>query len=357
MKNYKLRITNSSKYTIPICKAVVLIILLGSAAKANISVDPMQLGVGARSLAMGRTSVVAPGDVNAMFENPANAGGIKKWAATSMYTSLMEDDIKYTLLGGAGQAFGGTLGLAYLGGFSSGIAGTTRDADSRVAASGDSFNYSSSTIKLVYGRQFNKDFSAGAALKYLSKDFSGRASGYGFNVDVGMLSRINDRLSIGFAAQNLMTFGLNWNTGASDYVQQSVKTGLAYQIKEDVLIVSDIDLYPFGMHLGAEWTPVKFLAIRAGAENVRSGSSNQINFGLGAGVSFNGVSFDYAYYKDGVVDINNTHFFTVSFKPEQEKVKEPEKKPEQPKEIKKKPAPVPSKKQPAKPAKAKSKKK
>lgn len=356
MKSYKLQITNISKYGRSICKAILLLFLLASAANANISVDPMQLGVGARSLAMGRASVVAPGDVNAMFENPANAGGIKKWSATSMYTSLMEDDIKYTLLGGAGQAFGGTLGLAYLGGFSSGIAGTTRDADSRIAPSGDPFNYSSSTIKLVYGRQFNKDFSAGAALKYLSKDFSGRASGYGFNIDVGMLSRINEKLSIGFAAQNIMTFGLNWNTGASDYVQQSVKTGLAYKIKEDVLIVSDIDIYPFGMHLGAEWTPVKFLAIRAGAENVRSGSSSQTNFGLGAGVNFKGVSFDYAYYKDGVVDVNNTHFFTVSFKPEPEKIKEPEKKPEQSKEIKKKPAPAPSKKLPAKTEKAKSKK-
>jgi hypothetical protein len=80
------------------------------------------------------------------------------------------------------------------------------------------------------------------------------------------------------------------------------------------------------------------------------------NITAGLGLSYGYFNLDYAYFKDGVLDANTTHFFTISFVPEVKKsgsaiVPAAEKKPE-PAVIKEAPAPpkaiepqvVPSKK-------------
>ena len=292
-----------------------------SGTLASTSLDPTMLGMGARALSMGRSCVANPADVNSIFVNPANAAKVKDWAVTSMYTSLLEDDIKYTMLGGAKKArigsIDGTFALSYMAGMSSGIEPTTKDADSRVVNNGSNFDYNNSVINLVYGQEINKDLSLGGALKLFSKNFSGQASGSGVDMDLGLLYSPQEKLNLGLAVQNFLPMGLSWSTGAKEDVAMLIKAGLDYKINDNLLVLADANLSPMALHAGVEWKPVNMLALRAGLENVSTGNSiKTTNISAGLGLSFGGAQIDYAYFKDGNLDANTTHFFTISFQPE-----------------------------------------
>jgi opacity protein-like surface antigen len=289
------------------------------------SLDPTLLGMGARALSMGRSCVANPADINSIFVNPANAAKVDDWAVTSMYTSLLEDDIKYTIVGAAKKArigsVEGTFALSYMAGMSSGIEPTTRDADSRVINNGSNFDYNNSVINLVYGKEIRKDLSLGGTLKLFSKNFSGQASGSGIDMDLGLLYAPQEKLNLGLVMQNFLPMGLSWSTGAKEDVAMQIKAGLDYKINDYVQILADADLSPMALHAGVEWKPSSILALRAGLENSTTGNSiKTTNLSAGLGLSFHGVNFDYAYFKDGNLDANTTHFFTISFQPEVKKV-------------------------------------
>lgn len=298
-----------------------LVIWTPGAALAANSLDPAVLGTGARALSMGRASAANPADVNSIFVNPANAAKITDWAVTSMYTSILEGDMSYTMLGGAKKArigkVEGTFGLSYMAGMSSGIEPTTMDANSRVANNGSNFDYSNSVINLLYARDIDDRLSIGAALKLFNKSFSGRASGSGIDMDLGFLYVPQEKLKLGLTVQNLLPAGLVWSTGVKEDVATQVKAGINMQIRDNLLVLADVDLSPMAMHAGVEWKPVKMLAIRAGIENTRTGNSiNTTNISAGLGLSFKGAEIDYAYFKDGNLEANTTHFFTISFRPD-----------------------------------------
>jgi hypothetical protein len=293
---------------------IILFAITGTAFAASTSVDPLRIGVGARSLAMGRTNLVAPGDINAIFINPANAAYIKGWGLTSMYTSLMEGDINYTLLGGGKKFDFGGMGLAFLSGGTTGISVTTRDADGRVVSAGTNFDYTNSVIALSWGKMLREDIAGGVVLKSFSKGFSGGySSGSGFDLDLGMLFKPKPNITAGIAIQNILPTGISWNTGTNEDVPMLIKAGLTSKIRKNILVTADIDLSPFALHNGVEWQLNKIFALRAGLDQVPNGAESTFNLGLGMGIDFKRFKFDYAYYKDNTLDANSTHYFTLGF--------------------------------------------
>lgn len=294
---------------------VVCCLLFGisSQGSASTSIDPLKLGVGARSLAMGRTNLAAPGDVNAIFVNPANAAYIDNWGVTSMYTSLLEGDITYTLLGGGKKFNFGGLGLAYLAGGTSGINVTTRDASGRVIAAGSTFDYSNSVIALSWGRSIKENLAAGAILKSFSSNMSGYSNGSGLDVDLGLIFTPREKMIVGLAAQNMLPTGISWGTGANEDVPLALKGGLSYFAKENVLVNADLDFSPFAAHAGAEWMVNPTFALRGGIDQVPTGAETLTNLCLGLGIFMKGFKFDYAYYKDSALDANSTHYFTLGY--------------------------------------------
>ncbi len=297
------------------------------------SLDPMRLGVGARSLAMGRTNLVAPGDMNALFVNPANAAYLNNWAFTSMSTSLLEGDMNYTLLGGGNKSPWGGLGLAYLGGGTSGINVTTRDADGRVVAAGTSFDYSNSVMALSWGRMIKEKLAGGAMLKLFNKGFSSYSSGSGIDLDLGLLYDIRKNMRLGLAIQNILPTGISWGSSTNEDVPMLIKGGLSYIARKDILVNADMDLSPFALHTGVEWRLNPTFALRGGFDQV----GGALNLCLGMGLNYKGATFDYAYYKDSTLDANSTSFFTIGYKPPV-KEKKTKKAPPKPKAL---PAPKP----------------
>ncbi|MEA3493640.1 MAG: PorV/PorQ family protein [Candidatus Margulisiibacteriota bacterium] len=297
-----------------ICSLMVLFVIAGSSFSATTSVDPLRIGVGARSLAMGRTNLVAPGDINAIFVNPANAAYIDGWGLTSMYTSLMDGDINYTLMGGGKKFDFGGMGVAYLSGGTTGISVTTRDANGRVVSAGTSFDYANSVIALSWGRMLRENIAGGAVLKSFSKGFTGGySSGSGFDLDLGILFKPRPNLTAGIAIQNVLPTGISWNTGTNEDVPMLIKAGLTSRIKENILLAADADLSPFALHSGVEWQLNRMFVLRGGLDQVPSGSESALNLGVGVGIDFRRFKFDYAYYKDNTLDANSTHYFTLGF--------------------------------------------
>jgi len=298
-----------------------LVLYLAVVSQATV-LDPTQLGLGARSVGMGRCAVAAlDSDINAVFINPANGAELKKWGISSMYVNLSED-IAYTQLGFAVPQDFGTLGLSYMSGSSGGIIGTTLEAG-RVKPSGFTFDYSSSVISLVYGKKIFPDLDLGAALKYFAKSFSSVSSGTGFDLDLGVLWKPRPDLKVGLSQQNTLPASIasmHWDTGNSEGIPFNTKLGLSYTPLTELLLTADLDYArnkPILLHGGLEWGPLfKFLSLRGGLDQYAQNSSTSVtNFTLGVGLSFAGFGFDYAYYNDTLLPSNVAHYFSFRYQP------------------------------------------
>ena len=75
----------------------IFISIFSVCANASDSLDQTELGLGADLIALGHASTARFG-LSSFFENPAAGTGIKSLSFSSMYTSLMQNDISYTFI-------------------------------------------------------------------------------------------------------------------------------------------------------------------------------------------------------------------------------------------------------------------
>ncbi|MFC1540655.1 S-layer homology domain-containing protein [Candidatus Margulisiibacteriota bacterium] len=282
--------------------------------------DPTKLGLGARSVSLGRCSATLFHDPNSAIVNPALAVELKDWGVSSMYVNLSED-IAYTQLGLAFPRDGEALGLSFLGATSGGIIATTVEAG-RIEPSGFTFDYSSAVISVIYARRINEKLSAGAALKHFSRNFTSVAQGNGYDIDLGLLYKVNEKLTLGLVQQNTLPSSIarmQWDTGHSEGIPHNTKLGLSYQ-DGDMLAAADADRAadrPLLLHGGVEWGPLwKFLFIRGGFDQYPENKTTAVtSFTLGLGVKIAGLGFDYAYYNDALLQHSVAHYFSFSYQP------------------------------------------
>lgn len=308
------------KKTIKLFIFLIAFILISKASFALL--DTTKLGLGARSVSLGRCSVALFNDVNSMFINPALSTPLKVYNLSSMYVNLSED-ISYTQLGGAWPTEWGSFGVSYLGAGCGGLI-ETEIQSGRIVPTGFTFDYASSLYSIIYGNKYREDIWYGVGLKFFHQSFTSFGSGNGFDLDISLLWLPNEKLKVGLSQQNTLPFSLggkvHWTTGHEEGIPFNTKLGLSYQFNPYWLLLSDIDYAknrPLLLHLGCEWTPLDFLALRLGldqyAENPNSAVSN---YTLGLGLKYRAFQFDYAYYYDNLLPYNNSHFFSLRFVPE-----------------------------------------
>src|SRR3989339_173778 len=145
--------------------------LVSPAFASGYLADPMSIGVGARSMGMGKAYVGMAEDGDAIFTNPAGIAGISSAKLSSMYTNLM-GDVNYTVLGGAfpyGDKSAIGIGLV-----SSRVADITLRDDTG-AITGSNLTWGSHVLFVSYGTYLSelplnlnlgKDVAVGANLKY-----------------------------------------------------------------------------------------------------------------------------------------------------------------------------------------------
>lgn len=324
----------------------ILCFIAASFVQAKIADDPARIGVGARPLGLGKAYVGLADDASAIFLNPAGLAQINHPQAASLSGRLL-NEITYFNAGAVIPTLKGVLGIGYMGSDFGFTSSTTTIEGGRVVASNESASYldEDSVLLLSYavpadglfGWKIFDRISLGTTLKLFSKKLSGGTvsggSAYGRDLDVGVLIRPHDAVKFGLAAQNILPAGMGgkivWNSGAVETLPAMIKGGTSvkvigengfYFVEDQRLIFNlDADYYsglsqvPVLFHLGAEWSPVRFLDIRLGIDQETAGQSVANNLSAGIGLKKGKFRFDYAYHQyDSLPDMSN-HFFSISY--------------------------------------------
>ena len=365
---------------------VVIAVITGITAisAAFAATDPLYLGVGARSLGMGKAYVAFAEDGETIFMNPAGLGTIDGPKLTSMYANLL-NDVRYAVLGGTYPTEYGVIGGGLVSTGVSDIALYDGSGSSTGTAS-----YGNNVLFLSYGfelsqlaelgivtdyllakmptetsllAKYGKNIYLGGSLKYFTQGGSGVGSagnGSGIDLDVGVLYKPNSWLSLGLCQQNLlpMSFGgsMSYSSGVKESIPSISKLGARVKVlgegglyqygnnEFDIALDYDMHIYKpviSTAHIGAEyWVPIprevmgvkipkKMLAIRAGLDQDPGPDGVINNITAGIGLRYAGVQFDYAYHSYNDIPENATHYFSISYVGGEEK---PVKKPKEKKE-------------------------
>ena len=325
-----------------------LILVSASIADVKATIDPSDIGIGAKPTGMGKAFTAVSGDINNIFINPAGLSLLQSVEVTSMYTNLL-GDINYSLLGASYPTVAGTFGVGYVGVQTGDVIVTDLDTSGRPVPSGSMIGYSNNLVILSYGNKlagwgklwkaFN-DMSVGLNVKLFSETFRGTGgqSALGTDLDLGITYMPRPYLTFGVLGKNILpynsSFGgtLVWTNGTRESIPSLLKIGAAMKFfgegapkqwrGQDVLGSIDIDLNPNTanpslMHMGIQWLPVKFLAIRTGIDQSYGGASvtpATNNLTAGVGLRLEDLSFDYAYRKDNVLNENSNHYISISYR-------------------------------------------
>ncbi len=359
--NYKLQITPCAEHTrceankfkiqnynlvIGIC-ILFVICVLGFGNFAWAALDPLQIGVGARPLGMGKAYVALAEDGDTVFINPAGLGRLDIPKVTSMYASLF-GDVSYVVLGGAYpyKSLPGVLGAGFVsagvsdiplygpGGGSLG-AGNYGNSVMFVSYGVDAYKIKENLLFLGDYREYLKGLQVGGSLKYFSQGGSGtgvdEGSGSGIDIDLGLLYTPPQYkfVSGGLNLQNILPKSLGGKIVFKNGIEEGIPSAAKFGLKVDllgkdslienkdqkVIVALDYDTYllrkaPGAMHFGVEYWPIlpgqaKLVALRAGYD--------EDNLTAGIGIRYRGFEFNYAYHPYSGIAENTTHYFSISY--------------------------------------------
>lgn len=305
-----------------------------AAAENGVLSDPMTIGVGARSLGMGKAYVAVAEDGDAIFMNPAGLARSSNPKLSSMYTNLM-GDVGYMVIGGVypcGEK--SAIGAGFIGSRVDGVILT----DSTGAIQGTNGNWGNNVMFLSYGTYLNeipilnpnlgRDVLVGGSLKYFSVGGSGNssieaASGSTFDADLGILYPVNDLLVVGASVQNILGSKVSKSTGSGDVLSSNLKVGVKATLMGEkgaplssgssnrklyALVDYDSPLrgaQESATHFGLEFWPSNNLALRVGVDNKEPTA--------GVGVRIAGLEFNYAYHPYNGIAEDSTHFFSIGY--------------------------------------------
>ncbi|MFQ6092746.1 MAG: tetratricopeptide repeat protein [bacterium] len=258
--------------------------------------------LGARPTAMGEAFVAIADDGNAAFWNPAGLSLLQGLELNSMYADLYATGIKHSFLGLALPFKGwGSWGLAW----------------SQVGFDDYELSYGESQFLLSYALRLPRNISFGLNAKLLRTDgeYEGVsfADAHGWGLDLGLLYRPFEALSLGVVLKDVGDTGVTYDTGNSAPVlEQTLSLGAAYRLTDRLLLAGGLD---DRLHWGGEYCFSEGLALRAGLQD-DLGSNEPLSWSFGAGFRFKMVQFDYAYVD--VPTLPSTHRFSFAVRFEQE---------------------------------------
>ncbi|OGC06311.1 hypothetical protein A2230_03525 [candidate division WOR-1 bacterium RIFOXYA2_FULL_36_21] len=334
MKKIKLQTSNKGIWIL----SFIICIVFSSFAFAGTSVDPSQTIYMGKTLGMGGAHVALSNDGEGLFSNPSGLSNIKYPKITGVARNIFLDETTYSILSFIVPTNYGSLGVGYAKAMTGGSYATTRDNNNRISIepSLEVMSYNNNVILLSYANSFSQlqnsmfsNLSLGGNLKLFNQSISGGgidSSGSGTSLDVGATYKMSSWLTVGGNLQNVLGGVINWNSSSTDKIGGFYKLGIAANLlgpsneaykeyHQKLIAVFDYDL-PHDtlqgsslMHLGFEWSPLNFLAIRGGL-NQESGGTGLT---LGVGIEKEGFRFDYAYAaRPGIIG-DNPHYFSLSY--------------------------------------------
>ena len=307
--------------------------------------DPTLLGIGARTIGMGRAYTAVADDIHAIFYNPSALIKIRGPQVMSMSTSIL-GDINYLTAAGAMPTRWGVFGLSYVGRSISGV--NIQDYQSgRVSfTSGTSGYWGDFALGLTHARDLGRWpgiglLSVGGTLKLLSASMGGvsnsnlgNSSGFGMDLDLGLLFEPSDELSVGLHLIDILpsNWGGNVKFGSTEEsLPAYMVLGFGYILNDQVKLAIDFEhsyalARPLLYRIGAQYQLMPSLVVRGGLDQSSAIGSNggigrvETAVSLGLGMHFNEFMFDYAYKPYTTFAANIAHYFSLSWYGEVERM-------------------------------------
>ncbi|MFI5264637.1 MAG: PorV/PorQ family protein [Candidatus Kapaibacterium sp.] len=309
----------------------------------------LQLGTGARSLAMGGAAIAVTNDPTSGYWNPAGLSELLYPGITGMHEARFDNTVQHDF---AALAFPlGKDGGASISVLRIGISDIKDTRSAFVDRNGDgifngddyldyskvsSFGNYDWGLLFSYGKKKDSLFSYGATIKVIFRKLDADNHATGFGVDVGARYHITPQLTLAAVGQDITTTLLSYSSGTKELVSPTLKLGAAYlwdifsdsnhvilpAIDADIRFenlgsISEVHIGPMSsdFHFGLEYQFKQLIAIRAGYNDVKM-------FTIGAGVRLPRLSIDYAFQSfNGQDQLGNTHRISFTLSLEQEKWK------------------------------------
>ncbi|MCK4532275.1 PorV/PorQ family protein [bacterium] len=279
----------------------------------------LQIGEGAKPVAMGEAYVALANDVNAIYWNPAGLGLVTQQEITASYLKYIVDInsghfgyVRPMLAGGLG------MGLTYL------DYGKIKETTSENPIGESSGYYRPSNVAMIisYGRKINNRFSLGMNMKGIYENIQ-RYTANGIAVDLGTMYKVSlvKDLIVGFTVKNLgfqtkafieetydlplsFNFGLGYGLNSRFF-----KLGLNFCKPQN----GDINV-----NVGGEYCWKELISLRIGhksiGEDLKTGSSKDSLTGLSTGLGLNMKSYQLDYAFVPFNELGDTHRISLGMK-------------------------------------------
>lgn len=289
-------------------KILVVSLFVLHGAYASTAAAFLDNGIAARSDALSGAYTGLADDLDAFYYNPAGFGFQSKTRVNTATTRMNNiNDVYYA---GFGSAFlGGYSAVNYYMTVVPDIPETTI-VNGRIEDSGDSFEYSSKALFLSHAVPILPNLSIGGNLKYI-KEIMMRNSAVGVGLDLGILYRWDDSLSVGASVMNILEPVMAWDTDSKEKntVERREKIGIAYNLAKDILLTGDVTIGKREMitALGFEYTLLNMIALRAGTQTH--------SYSLGLGLNYANCILDFAYVipEDALIEATQKIAFGYTF--------------------------------------------
>lgn len=295
----------------------------------------LNIGIGARPMALGKSFIGIDNDVNAILFNPAGTATIKDFQVMGLKSQRLIDINQYTVLGAyALPEEKGVLSIGYIELSLTDILLSSPDLDSegyvQVAGKAD---YSEKVYILNYAKKIAENQAIGINYKIyrnnLNNDTKDLFEDYyaeGNDIDIGYQLFLNEKISLGLAYHNL-SGSMRWNNETNEKILGSFKAGIVYRTAffgKPSLLCLDGESFADGPglgHFGLETELQKGFSFRYGLNQRIWKDTTKFSSSLGAGLNFWGFAFDYSYCPEFGESIDPKHFFSISYQFYQEEPK------------------------------------
>lgn len=311
------------------------LISLPALADTGTTIDVSRTIYTGRTLGMGGAHLGFSNDGEGIFTNPSGLAKLEFPQLVGLSRKLFLEETQYSIYGWAVPTQWGTFGLGYVGASVGGSYATARDpSTSRIVInpSLEAVSYENSVLMLTAARDLPwvKNLSLGGNLKFFNQSLSGGGTftrGTGMNIDLSGSYKPFPYLLMAANLQNILGGTINWSN-SQDKLGGYTKLGLGFNLlgpltpeaympfSQKVALAFDIDLprdmlsgNDLLMHLGAEWTPIPYIALRAGINQENGGTG----LTFGAGFKHTAFRFDYAYAPRPGITGDTPHYFSLSY--------------------------------------------
>ncbi|MEW6517409.1 MAG: PorV/PorQ family protein [candidate division FCPU426 bacterium] len=308
----------------PFCLLTILCLcpgLLGAAETeqtypySRLALPELQLGVGARSTAMGGAQAALVSGVSSLYGNPAGLGYLTVPEAEFIHHTWIQDINQETLLFGLPivKQLSLAAGLSYLGLGTLEPTGITSDGE--LVLKDGKINLSMIGVSLGQGWRITPQLSAGAALRFYLQEL-GDAQPMTVLADLGGLYALSPELMLGLSVSQL---GL----GVGGYsLPMAMRVGGAYNwaLQRDHLLrpVLDVELLLAApeaswIHAGVEYQLYEVLLIRLGYQFTAAPGPSGLT-GLTAGLGLNLSQWTLGYTASPQGDLGLSHRLSIGLK-------------------------------------------